>query len=119
MADRITVLTTHGRRVEADCLPTPVPGLAINQSPTASGWNVTHRRTGAALFVGLPSPGQALDLAIALGRVTDWTASGPALRADPAVEAGWRRVVDAEAAWLYTRSGARITDAELAEAGAS
>lgn len=118
-ADHVTVLTARDGAVEVECFPTPVPGLVINKALYQDGWNITHRRSGGALLIAIPGPEQALHLAIAMGGVTDWTASGLELRSDPATEERWERVVKAEGAQEYATFGGRIPDAQLAGAGAS
>lgn len=74
-------------------VPTPVPGLVVNEDPVAPGfWNVTHVASGAAV-ARLPEPEACLQAAIQLGEIADWTRSGGDLQADEEVTAAfseWR-----------------------------
>lgn len=112
---RVTIWTRSSGPVEVECFPTPVPGLVINESPFGDGWSVTHRRSGAALLLGLPDPEQALHLAIALADVTDWTADGKALREDRAVRKRWWSALNDLEALSYSE-GPLMPDAVLAGA---
>ena len=63
--------------------PTPTPGLFVNEDPKVHGrWNITHLSSGCAVAAGLESPEQALDVAIKLAPVADWTLSPQAMLAE-------------------------------------
>jgi hypothetical protein len=106
--------TPDGLAAEAiDAGPTPVPGLAViwYRRGAHPGWEVVHEASGFAVACA-DGPEHALALAVALGRVADWTRAGSDLQAEPglsgrviaAVEhaGGWFRGVLASAEMVAT-----------------
>ena len=72
----IKIRHRDGTMLSVKAAPTPTPGLFVNQDPAMPElWDITHLASGA-LVARLDSPEAALDAAIKLGPVCDWTASG-------------------------------------------
>lgn len=92
---RIIKVWLGGGMVTVKAAPTPTPGLFINEDPRVrDSWNITHLASGCAVVLRLDNPEQALDLAVRLGPVCDWTVSAKALLAElPAIRRFWRSVL--------------------------
>ena len=116
----IKIFAGTGERKAAIAYPTPVPGLVINRDPADSGlFNVTHAGSGSAVAASIPDPELALDIAMKLVVVADWTLPATTLRQSRTVRRGWERVLD-EVGPEYG-CGGRVPMAALAdvERGAS
>ena len=94
---RITAPYNDGPR-EVEAYPTPVPGLLISPDAKVEGaWCVCHAASGLAL-ADCPDPESALNIAVKLGELADWTKSTRGLRRDrhlrracqAASRTGWR-----------------------------
>ena len=81
--------------VAVKAAPTPVPGLYICEDPALPGiWSVTHLASGASV-AKVEDPELALDLAVRLGPVTDWTLpAADLLRQMPQIRQQWERVLE-------------------------
>ena len=81
---KVRIWTAAGGRLTVDAAPTPVPGLVIHGYPGSDLWSVTHVASGAAVAKAR-DPETALDLAIRLADVADWTLPATQLRRDRGV----------------------------------
>ena len=70
--------------VTVDAWRTATPGVVVHESPGGIWWAATHQRSGTVIAT-FEDPYSAMAFAAAIGEF-DWTRSGAALVADPAVE---------------------------------
>ncbi len=80
-------VVTAGKVVEAEWLPTDVPGLALAGKPVSNGWRLVHIASGRAVSRSAehPDPEVVKELAKRVADLADWTsatvaASVPRLR---------------------------------------
>lgn len=89
---RITAPYNDGLR-EVEAYPTPVPGLLISPDAKVEGaWCVCHAASGLAL-ADCPDPESALNIAVKLGELADWTKSTRGLRRDRHLRRAWQQLI--------------------------
>jgi hypothetical protein len=95
-AQKIRAWAEGGRRVELDAWPTPVPGLVVNRNVPEGTyeWCVSHMASGTVIAQS-DDPEHALQIAIAMADVCDWTRPATELRRDPAIWRRWAEVTRA------------------------
>jgi ABC-type uncharacterized transport system YnjBCD permease subunit len=97
-----------------DAGPTPVPGLAViyYRWGTNPGWEVLHEASGFAL-ANARDPEHALAIAVALGRVANWTRAGSDLQREPGMREAVILAVQGAGGWF---GGPLVNDETLAAA---
>lgn len=89
---KVMIENVSGRKAVV-AYPSSTKGLCFHPAyPDVSGcWNITHKRSGLAIFPDLPTKREAQMLAMKLGRVgIDWTQSAHDVRVQ-AVAIGFSR----------------------------
>ena len=115
----LTVTVWRGpSRVEVEATPTPVPGLAVRYDDHAGAWSVTHIPSGAAVLKLADEPA-ALDAAVQLGPLADWTLPGSTLRLVPGLDKKVWALARELGCYLLSFADPQISDDQLAVAEGS